>query len=86
MFLQKGDQAHADEVYTTVLCPRSKQDTNMFLQKGELAQNDEVFTTFVEPQFKQNTNMTLTIYTTPELGAQYTKDKQWKMNVRKNGE
>ena len=75
MFLQKGDQAHADEAYTTVLCLQSKQDTNMFLQKGELAQNDEVFTTFVEPRFKQNTNMTLTIYSTSELGVQYTKDK-----------
>ena len=59
---------------------------SVFLQKGELAQNDEVYTTFVAPRFKKDTSMTLTIYTTPELGVQYTEDKQGKMNVRKIGE
>ena len=59
---------------------------SVFLQKGELAQNDEVYTTFVAPRFKKDTSMTLTIYTTPELGVQYTEDRQGKMNVRKIGE
>ena len=31
VFLQKGDFAQADEVYTIVLCPRRKQDTNVIL-------------------------------------------------------
>ena len=58
VFLQKGDFAQADEVYTIVLCPRRKQDTNVIL----------------------------TIYSTPEIGVQYTVDKNGKMNVRKIGE
>ena len=59
---------------------------SVFLLKGEFAQNDEVYTTFAVPRFKEDTNVTLTIYTTPDLGVQYIKDKQGKMNVRKIGE
>ena len=57
----------------------------VFLKKGELAKVDEVFTTCLVPPYQDNTTMSLTIYTTPNLGVQYVKDKQGKATVRKIG-
>ena len=58
----------------------------VFLQKGDLVLTDEVYTTTILPRFQKNTNETMSIYSTPEIGVQYTVDKHGKNNVRKIGE
>ena len=37
------------------------------------------------PRLKQDTTVTLTMYSKPEIGVQYTVAKHGKMNVRKIG-
>ena len=45
----------------------------VFLQKGEIANADEIFTMDMMP-IDDSTTMTITLYSTPRLGVQYTAD------------
>ncbi|XP_019859467.1 PREDICTED: heat shock 70 kDa protein 12A-like [Amphimedon queenslandica] len=54
---------------------------SVFLEKGELAKSDEVITTSITPSRQANTSMNLVIYSTPDLGVQYIKDKNGKSTV-----
>ena len=58
----------------------------VFLEKGELVKADEVIATNVTPAYQSNTQMSLTIYSTPRLGVQYTKDKNDKSTVTEIGQ
>ena len=58
---------------------------SVFLQKGDLVLTDEVYSTSILPRFQKKTNATISIYSTPEIGVQYTVDKNGKNNVRKIG-
>ena len=51
----------------------------VFLEKGELAKADEVITTTLNPKQDDATRMCLNIYSTPQLGIQYTKDENKKL-------
>ena len=59
---------------------------SVFLQKGEVIESDNVFKTVVVPSFQHTTIMKLTIYSTPNLGVQYTVDKDGQPLVKKIGE
>ena len=54
---------------------------DIFLEKGELAKSDEVITTSISPARQSNTSMKLEICSTPDLGVQYTTDKNGKSTV-----
>ena len=53
----------------------------VFLEKGELAKSNEVITASVTPSRQSHTNMLFEIYSTPDLGVQYTEDKNGKSTV-----
>ncbi|XP_011406945.1 PREDICTED: heat shock 70 kDa protein 12A-like [Amphimedon queenslandica] len=59
---------------------------SVFLEKGELAKSDEVITASSRPSRQRNTTMKLQIYSTPDLGIQYIKDKNGKSTVTKIGQ
>ena len=59
---------------------------SVFLQKGEIVESDYVFKTVVVPSSQHTTIMKLTIYSTPNLGVQYTVDKDGQPLVKKIGE
>ena len=58
----------------------------VFLEKGELAKADDVITTDVIPYSQSYTKMNITIYSTPNLGVQYIKDKKGESTVTKIGQ
>ena len=59
---------------------------SVFLEKGELAKADEVVTTDLIPYSQGDTKMNITIYSTPNLGVQYIKDKKGESTVTKIGQ
>ena len=67
-------------------CYKCSDVFKVFLLKGERAQADEVFTSAITPAYQSMTSMPFDIWSTPNLGVQYIKDKNGKMNVKKVGE
>ena len=59
---------------------------NVFLEKGELAKADEVITASIVPATQSRTRMLFQIYSTPNLGVQYTEDKNGKSTVTTIGQ
>uniref|UniRef100_A0A1X7TPG0 Uncharacterized protein n=1 Tax=Amphimedon queenslandica TaxID=400682 RepID=A0A1X7TPG0_AMPQE len=59
---------------------------SVFLEKGELVQADEVITTSLVPLKQSDEQAQITIYSTPNLGVQYTEDKNGKSTVKKIGQ
>ena len=58
----------------------------VFLQKGEIANADETFTTDMIPIRDDSTTMAIKLYSTPQLGVQYTVDNDGRPLVTKIGE
>ena len=58
----------------------------VFLQKGEIANANEIFTTNMIPIRDDCTTMTITLYSTPRLGVQYTVDTDGHPLVTEIGE
>ncbi|XP_011407516.1 PREDICTED: heat shock 70 kDa protein 12A-like [Amphimedon queenslandica] len=54
---------------------------SVFLEKGELAKSNEVINASITPSRQSFTNMLFEIYSTPDLGIQYIKDKNGKSTV-----
>ncbi|XP_011406946.1 PREDICTED: heat shock 70 kDa protein 12A-like [Amphimedon queenslandica] len=54
---------------------------SVFLEKGELVQADQVITTSLTPGYQSEEQATIGIYSTPNLGVQYIKDKNGKSTV-----
>ena len=67
-------------------CYRCHSFFHVFLEKGELASKDEVITTDVIPYSQSSTKVNITIYSTPNLGVQYTEDKNGKSTVTEIGQ
>ena len=59
---------------------------DVFLEKGELAKADEVITASIAPARQSHTSMLFRIYSTPNLGIQYTEDKNGKSTVTTIGQ
>ncbi|XP_019858434.1 PREDICTED: heat shock 70 kDa protein 12A-like [Amphimedon queenslandica] len=59
---------------------------DVFLEKGELVQTDQVITTSLTPSYQSDEQAHITIYSTPNLGVQYTEDKNGKSTVTKIGQ
>ena len=59
---------------------------SVFLEKGELARADEVIATDLIPYSQSSTKMKIIIYSTPNLGVQYIKDKKGESTVTKIGQ
>ena len=58
----------------------------VFLERSELAKADEVITTSLSPYSHASTRSVINIYSTPDLGIQYTEDKNGKSTVTKIGQ
>ena len=63
----------------------SRDAYKVFLQKGEMARVDEVITTEVVPLKQSQTDIEIVIYTTPDVGVKYIKDKEDRFTVRQIG-
>ena len=67
-------------------CFKCRNVFEVFLQNGQRVMANEVFTATIIPSHHSQTTMQLDIYSTPDLGVQYIRDKDGKMNVTKIGE
>ncbi|XP_011407518.1 PREDICTED: heat shock 70 kDa protein 12A-like [Amphimedon queenslandica] len=59
---------------------------DVFLEKGELIEADQVITTSLTPLRQSDEQATIGIYSTPNLGVQYIKDKDGESTVTKIGQ
>ena len=84
------DPKKHNEAYKYYIEDRKKYRCNnifkVFLEKGELAKANEVITTTLTPYSKDDTTVSISIYSTPQLGIQYTTDENMKLIVTEIGE
>lgn len=59
---------------------------SVYVEKGETLNPEEVYTTQLIPHSQKDTQATISIYSTPNIGVQYTVDKSGKPKATKIGE
>ena len=87
---KKFDESKHDQHYRFYIKERDEYRCDkifcVFLQKGEIANTDEIFTKDIIPTYDDSTTMTIKIYSTQQLGVQYTVDTDGDPLVTKIGQ